>query len=309
MNLTKSWIPPAEAANYSLFSSCSSMYWSRARFPWGRVISEQHCGFQAVTVLPLMAAQWPGFCLGLGGQLGMGTLLLQQLLVSPVWFPCTWATLSLVTSVLLPGDGIWPQTPVGNTRSSLSCATPTTSLHLGLLQLSASSLTIVFGKVLSYGEGRSGNCTQMGANSWCFNKTLLSVSLGESGWFVLIPYLPFLHQCRFWSSFGQLFVTWLFTKRFFKWSSGMNRHLFLLWVLPSAQCKLLPKSIAGLKCSIRTSQSSLHILCQVHLLPLSGISSSFHCSCLQNSSLCRQQEKKNRGKKYFTNSYCWGILV
>lgn len=128
---------------------------------------------------PTFDGSWvAGVLPGPWGQLGMGTLLLQQLLFSPVWFPSTWAILSLVTSVL-PGDGIWPQTPVGNTRSSLSCGTPTTSLHLGLLQCAASSLTILFGRALSYREGRSGNCTQMGANSWCFNKTLLSASLAN----------------------------------------------------------------------------------------------------------------------------------
>lgn len=116
------------------------------------------------------------------GQLGMGTLLLQQLLVSPVWFPYTWAIVSLVTfASALPRNGIWPQIPVGSTRSSLGCGTPTTSSHLGLLQFSASSLTIVSGRALSYTQGRNGNCTQMGANSWCFNKTPPSASLGESG--------------------------------------------------------------------------------------------------------------------------------
>lgn len=72
MNSTESCISPAEADNYSLFSSCSSIYLSRARFPWGRAISEQQCGFQAVTVLPLMAAGWLGFCLGLGDSWGWG---------------------------------------------------------------------------------------------------------------------------------------------------------------------------------------------------------------------------------------------
>lgn len=119
----------------------------------------------------------------------MGTLLLQQLLVSPVWFPYTWAIVSLVTfASALPRNGIWPQTPVGSTRSSLGCGTPTTSSHLGLLQFSASSLTIVSGRALSYREGRNGNCTQMGANSWCFNKTLLSASLGE--WLIYVHSLP-----------------------------------------------------------------------------------------------------------------------
>lgn len=157
------------------------MYFSHARFSWVRVISDQQCGFQAVSVIPSMAAEWPVFCLGFGKSCWWWLCCFSNFSFSLMWFPYTWAILSLATfASILPRSVIQPQTHVGNRRSPLSCGTPTTSLHLGLLQFSASSLTILFGRALFCTEDRSGNYIQMGINSWCFNKTPISASLGES---------------------------------------------------------------------------------------------------------------------------------
>lgn len=140
----------------------------------------------------------------------MVTLLFQQLLFFPMWFPYTWAMLSLVTfaSVLLK-NVIWPQTLVGNRWSPLSHRTPTTSSHLGHLQFSARSVTTLFWKALFYRDDRNGNYIQMGINSWCFNKIPIAAFLGNSVSSRFIQDLLFYDWHRFGSSFIQLFVTWL----------------------------------------------------------------------------------------------------
>lgn len=143
-----------------------------ARFPWVRVISDGWCGFQAASAISSMAAEWPAFCLGLGKSCWWWLCCFSNVWFSLMWFPCTWAILSLVTfASVLPSNGIRPQTHVGNRQSALGCGAPTANLCLDLLQFLASSLTIVFGRALFYTDGRNGNYIQVGLNSWCFKKT------------------------------------------------------------------------------------------------------------------------------------------
>lgn len=239
--------------------------------------------------------------LGPWGHLGMGTLLLQQLLAPPMWFPYTWAILSQVTfASALPGDGIWPQTPVGNTRSPPSCGTPSTSLHLGLLQFSAHSQSFLEGLYPAHREGVE-IAHRWELTAGALTRPLFLLPWGNLAHLHSFPTFLFFTSVDFgfplvgclWPDFSQQ----LFFSGALVWTGIFSYFEFC--ILLSASC--FPNPLLGWSAppGHPKAVSSLHVLCQVHLLPLSGISSSFHCSCLQNSSLCRQQEKKIEEKEFY----------
>lgn len=173
MNFTKSWISPDVADNHSLFTSCSSHVLQPCTFLMGwsyfwlaMWLSSCQClTFNGSWVASILPGPWE--------ELLMVTLLLQQLLVFS-------DVVSLHLGNPVTGDlCLWPQTHVGNRRSPPSCGTPTTSLHLGLLQFLPNSLTILFGRALFYIDDRNWNYIQMGINSWCFITTPISASWGN----------------------------------------------------------------------------------------------------------------------------------
>lgn len=285
MGFTKNWVSHAIWCSWQLvsfgcsvlqhrvFSGTQNWFWSAT---W--LSSCQHHTFGGGGVARILCG------------LLMVTLLFQQLLFFLMWFPYPWAMLSMVTfASVLPKNVIWPQTLVGNSQSPLSHRTPTTSSHLGHLQFSARSVTTLFWKALFYRDDRNGNYIQMGINSWCFNKTPIPAFLGNSVSFRFIQDLLFYHRCRFGSSFIQLFVTWLFTKAFSCKKSIFSCHEFCFQL--STCCFPNPPPGWSAPSGPTKAVSWLHIMCQVHLMPLPSISRGFNQSYLQNWSLYRGQQQ------------------
>lgn len=100
----------------------------------------------------------------------------------------------------------------------------------------------------------------------------------------------FYHRCRFGSSFIQLFVTWLFTKAFPCKKSIFSCHEFCFQL--STSCFPNPPPGWSAPSGPTKAVSSLHIMCQVHLMPLPSISRGFNQSYLQNWSLYREQQQQ-----------------
>lgn len=216
----------------------------------------------------------PGALPGPWGQLGTGSLLLQQLLVSPMWFPYTWAILPLVTFAL-PGDGLKPLWGAQDLPQAVGHP-PQARIWVSSSFQPAHSQSFLEGLYPTEREG------VRIAHRW---------ELRESASFNPLP--SFSSPLQILEFLWSVVCDPTFHKSFFlvePWYEQAS-FPFVSFAFCSVQAASQIHSWAEVLHQDIPKQSP-HSLCQVHLLPLSGISSSFHCRCLQNSSLCRQQGKK-----------------
>lgn len=173
MKFPESSIFPDVADNYGLFTPCSS-HVLHPTFSMGQLFLISNVAFE----LSVPYLQWQP-----SGQHFAWAL----------WRAADGDSAASATSSFLqcgfhtfgPSCHWWPMLlcclechPASNRRSHLSCGTPTTSLHMGLLQFSASSLAVLFGRALFYTDGRNGNCIQMGITAGALTRSLFLLPWG-----------------------------------------------------------------------------------------------------------------------------------